>query len=371
MPIYDLFNDPSGLPVTTRSGIPFEIEALSPRETWGAGNGNTSIVCRQKWDGSATWIRDMVGTVAVTRPGAQLVLTRNIPELIQYGDGRVQFCSIVDQVDQGGNASNDNFSQAGTNWPETDWCKYRAVFEVFPYSILSDRQRDTIATDIGPAFAGAEELYRYVIRSRKTYSREQPIPAAGPAGGFRVVDDSSNGPGARIGQVGFRVVSMADVTYKWVRVPIGWPPPLGWVPPAPTDPSWPWPSGVNLAVNPTGNLLASSGVAPNVTPTNPPGRSRDLYIGGINSTWIDAAAPDGYCFAPGTLLYTGYDDSNRYYDAAGDWVCDVVYSFKWKEGGWDLFLNALGQWVPVTDTGRSAGNPPYKSVQLNNLFQHA
>jgi hypothetical protein len=354
MPIYDLFGDTSGLPVTTRSGIPFEIEALSPRETWGAGNGNTSIVCRQKWDGSATWIRDMVGTVAVTRPGSQLVLTRNIPERIQYGDGRIQFCSIVDQVEQGGNAAEVNFSQAGTNWPETDWCKYRAVFEVFPYAILTSTEQADIQTVAG-SYAGAIELYRYVIRSRKTYSREQPIPAAGPAGGFKVI--GTNRP---IGQVGFRVVSMADVTYKWVRVPIGWPPPLGWVPVFDTD--WPWPP----KVNPTGSTLQASGG------TSTGGlRARDTYIGTINTDWFDVAAPDGYCFAPGTLLYTGYDDSNRYYDAAGDWVCDVVYSFKFKEGGFNRFLDANGNWVEVSSDGTTSGQRPYQSNNLNNLFQYA
>jgi hypothetical protein len=363
--LYDLFGDTSGLPVTTRSGTPYEIEALSPREVWGAGNSSTSVVCRQKWSESAAWIRDMVGTVSIATFAGQAVLSRGVPEALGYADGRVQFCSMVDQVEQGGNPNDDdgtaedpdNFTTP-EGWPQTLWCKYRATFEAFPYAVLSDDDVSAAQdafTAAGGAIAGAPELFRYIIRTRKTYSREQPIPAAGPAGGFRVVDDSGSGPGKVIGQAGFRVVSMADVTYKWVRVPVGWPPPIGY-----TGGVSPWPG----QFNPAGINVATDK------------RPRDKYIGSVNSTDFDTAAPDGYCFPAGTLFYVGYDDSERYFDAAGQWVCDVVYSFKFKEGGWNTFLNALGQFEPVTDNGRSAtygggtpGNPPYTGNDFNNLFQ--
>lgn len=357
MPIFSLEGDQSGLPRTTRSDIPYEIDALSPREVWGAGNGNTSIICRQFWDGSAAWIRDMVGEVAIEKPGSQVILRRYVPEMVQYGDDRVQFCSIAEQVEQGGNATGGNFSQAGTNWPQTDWCKYRAVFEVFPYAILSDTERDTIATAAG-AYAGAKELYRYVIRSRRMGSKEQPIPAASTAGGFK--DTTTGKP---IGQVGFRAVEFADIAYKWIRVPISWPPPIGWTPPA-SPPFWPPPFNP-AALDPTANK-----------------RARDAYINSVNHDWFDVAAPDGYAFPPGTLLYTGYDDSAKYFDAAGAWVCDVVYHFRFKGaldsagsyGGWNYALNAKGQWVYVNLEGAVGGatdTPPYQSKNFNHLFQYA
>jgi len=370
MATYDLFGDTSGLPHTNRTSMPYEIEALSPRELWGAGNGATSLVCRQLWDSSATWIKEMVGEVKVAKQSSSLLLKRYVPEPLQYnlfGDGadsRVQFCSMVDQVEQGGNTSNTNFAQADSNWPQTDWVKYRATWEVFPYAIIDDSlnigslpSMVDIAAGAAP-YQGAQELYRYVIRQRKTYSREQPIPAASTAGGFKVIDDAVPANRKPIGQVGFRVVGMADVVYKWVRIPIGWPPTIGYLP---TDPANPWPPVFNpAAADPTTKK-----------------RTRDTFVGTINDDWFDVAAPDGYAWPPGTLLYLGFDDSTRYYDAAGDWVCDVVFTFKAKcsadnaglIGGWNHYLTAAGAWKEVSLDGLSTGTKPYKTNNFNNLFQ--
>ena len=82
-------------------------------------------------------------------------------------------------------------------------------------------------------------------------------------------------------------------------------------------------------------------------------------------------APDGYAWNTGELLYIGYDDSHRYYDAAGQWVCDVVYKFKYKEKGWNNFLTSTGVWTAVTLDGTTTGTPPYASNNFDNLFQYA
>jgi len=358
MATFDLFGDTTGLPKTTRSQIPYEIEALTPKESWGAGNGSTSIVCRQKWDMSSTWIRRMVGEVGVIKPGSTPLLRRFIPETVPYEDGRNQFCSIVSQISQGGNPEDGaNFSDAGSNWPQTLWTRYSAVFEVFPYAILDDTQVAAIQTGAG-ASAGATELYRYVVRTRKTYTREQPIPAGAPAGGFKIVDDVTAANRKFIGQVGFRVVQFADIRFRWVRVPIGWPPPIGWTGGTAENP---WP--------PVFNPSADTSLE----------RARDKFAGTVNDGWFDCAAPDGYCFAPGTLLFLGFDDSNRYFDAAGDWVCDVDFHFKWKGGrdaggligGWNHFLDAAGNWKEVSRTGLSGGVKPYASNDFNKLFKYA
>jgi hypothetical protein len=359
MPRYDLFGDTSGLPVTTRSGIPYEIEALSPREVWGAGNNSTTVVCKQTWEDSATWVRDMVGESAVVLGGTQLLLQRRVPEVLPYNDGRTQYCSVVDETDQGENPGGDpaaNFSDVDTGWPRTRWLKYRATFEAFPFAVLSQAEMGAIATAAG-SLAGAIELYRYVIRSRKVYTREQPIPAATAAGGFKVIDDVVAANRKPIGQIGFRVIEFADIQYKWVRVPVGWPPPLAYA-----GGANPWPPSPNpLALDTTKE------------------RARDKYAGTINSDWFDAAAANGYACAPGTLLYLGYDDSYQYYDSAGAWVCDVVYSFKWKGGrdntgavgGWNKFLDATGVWREVSLSGLSAGVKPYTTNNFNHLFMYA
>jgi hypothetical protein len=132
------------------------------------------------------------------------------------------------------------------------------------------------------------------------------------------------------------------------------------------DPSNPWPP----AFNPTANR-----------------RTRDSFENCINDDWFDVAAPDGIAAPPGTLLYLGYDDSNRYYDAAGDWVCDIVFNFKLKQsldaggaqsvdsagfyGGWNFFLTAQGVWKEVSTTGANSGQRPYQTRDFNKLFKYA
>lgn len=361
---YSLFGDTAGLPVTTQSGIPYEIDALSPRETWGAGNGSTSIVCRQKWTKTFDWIRDMVGSVRVAQSGSSAaILRRNLPEKIGYfEDPREQYCSGVSQTEQGGNpdevgedgtvAAFGRMAEQDTNWPRTKWCKYQTYFEVFPYRLRTDLECTELVLAAG-SYGGARELCRYIIRSRRSYSREQPIPAASTAGGFKIIVDPDTTPTGRksIGQVGFRVVSMADVTYKWVRVPIAWPPPIGWTGTVPAT----WPPVLNPAgTDPTTLKYAKLS-----------------YIGKINSDYFDCADPQGYCYAPGTLLYTGFDDSYVYTDAAGDLVCDITFMFKFKEGGWNYFLSAKGEWKEVSLDGTNSGTKPYLTADFNNLFQYA
>lgn len=366
-PPYDLFGDTSGLPRTRRSGIRYEIESLTPTETWGAGSGATSVVCRVEWEDSVDWIKDMVGEVSVIRSGSvtpTYTLKRDVPEFLGFNipggtDDRVQFCTMIEQVSQGRTpAAADVMAQAVSNWPRTEWVKYRATFEAVPYAILDYAaplgQLPAMADIVSAAGAnaGAPELYRYVVRTRRTYSREQPIPAASTAGGFKVIDDVTAANRKPVGQVGFRVVSMADVTYKWVRVPVGWPPTAGYTGGTASDP---WPPAFNPAATSPSTIK----------------RRRDTYVGTVNSGWFDCAAADGYCFEPGTLLYKGYDDSAKYYDAAGQWVCDIVYTFQFKEGGWNKFLDASGNWKEVSLDGTSSGTKPYATSDFNNLFQYS
>ncbi len=375
MALYSLEGDTSGLPYTTRNAIPYEINALTPRETWGAGNSNTSIQCRQKWDRTVAWIKDMVGEVFVSRQTQSLLLKRHIPELIQYNitadgtDNRIQFCTIIDQIDQGGNPDVGagqvftNFAQETTNWPETAWARYHAVFESVPYAILDDATPLGLLPSVSDivagagAFAGARELCRYVTRQRKSYTKEISVPGPNVAAnrGFAVIDATRNYiPGG----YAFRNRSFAEVSYTWIRVPIGWPPPVGWLPGA-AEPVWP--PKFNPAAGAPATLL----------------RTRDSFLGTVNSTYFDCAAPDGYCWQPETLLYTGYDDSKKYYDAAGMWVCDIVYTFKFCEGGWNKYLSGSGEFVEVSADvipgddkhGRATGRKPYQTSVFDNLFR--
>lgn len=364
-PQYSLTGNTLGLPKTQRSGIPYEIEPISMRESWGAGNGGLTAMCRQLTQATPQWVRDMVGQVQVQAPSSSLVLSRYAPERypnVSGADTRALYCSGIDQTGAGDLPASGvgNFSNGVTLWPETLWRQYRAVFEAFPYAIYSDAICDAIIAGAG-SYAGARELLRYIVRTRRNYTKEQPVPAG--AAGFRdTTGGTSLAPGDKIGQVGFRSVGYSDVTYRWVRVPLNFPPPAGWVGFSPTN-AWPPPTGLT-ADNPTFRY------------------TRDSYLNTVNSTWFDLAAADGYSWPPGTLLYTGFSDDNRYYDAAGDWVCDVTFTFKAKMaldssgalGGWNYALNASGKWVYINLEGYVGGStdtPPYQSKDFNNLFAYS
>lgn len=380
MSLEDLFSPERLLdyPRTVRGDLPYWVGALSPREVWGHGHASTYLEVGQTWNDSARFLRYMLGEWVVrvgdgsTASTGPPIFVRRIPEKLRYNDDgtnsdtRVQWCTGLSQTDQGGNPidnaiqddydpsdSTEPFSDGIANWPAAAWVKYQAVFETTPYVIRTDAEiSDTLREWGGNAEDG--EFLRYVVRSKRTYSKEQPIPAASTAGGFKVISDPEefiiNAQGQRvskrqsIGQVGFRVVSMADVQYKWFHVPLGWPPPPGWTPP---DPKKPWP-------------------APN-SETNP--RLRDAYIGKINSASFDYCDPEGYCFAAGELLYTGWSEE-VFYNASGQRTANVTYSFKFKEGGWNKFLSALGEWKEVSLDGSNAGRRPYESADMRNLFRY-
>lgn len=373
-PVYQLFEDESGLPHTVRRQLPYETEALTPREVWGHGHGSTTINCRVKWNDSVTWIQDMVGEVRVVPVSSGNffpTLVRHIPERLRYGDSggndkRVQWCTGVSQIDQGGNPppagnpddtnSDERFAQAVSNWPRTLWCRYAAQWETTPYFIRTDAEINAMQSAAGN-LAGARELLRYVVRERKVFAKEQPIPAATNAGGFKVIDDSVSANRRPIGQVGFRIINMAEVIYRWVRVPVGWPPIPGWVI---TNPNNPWPPFINPA-----------SLFPATTRC-----MRDAMIGRVNATYFDCVDPEGYCWRPGELLYQGYDE-HRYFDAAGYRVADFTFKFRFKEGGWNKFLDARGYWREVSaditagdgKAGTSLGRRPYTSDYFDDLFQ--
>jgi hypothetical protein len=367
---FSLEGDTTGLPKTTRSAIPFEIDALDPKETWGAGNSGTAITCRVSSGLSADWVRDMVGEVSIVKPGATPLLKRYAPEPLGFGDDREQFCSICDQVAQGGNPDGEgsNF-RLGNGWPLTAWARYKVAFEAFPYAVLTDSECDAIQTAAG-AYAGAKELYRYVVRTRRITNKEQNTPGATIAAnlGYFIIEAGPPAVGARKqvpGSFMNRPIIFGDFTLKWVRIPIGWPPPVGYA-----GAVTPWPPVFNPVAADPATVF----------------RTRDSFIGSVNSTYFDCAAPDGWCAGPEQLLYLSYDDSNKYWDAAGNWVCDVVYHFKFKggidstgvTGGWNHVMSAAGKWERVTadvvpgdnKRGTVDGRGLYKTNDFNDLLRY-
>lgn len=304
-----LEGDTTGLPATTRTGIPYEIETFSYREAWVPGANRTVVNCRVPWSSSFDWITDMVGRSYVASVYGTNRLRRDLPENNPYDPN--QWCTRVEQLDQGGSSSAD----ATSGWPVSSWARYRCTFESMPMGLFTDAQVDALAGSY------ERELLRYVSRSQKSYAKEQKIPA----GAFKIVDDVTPANRLPLHQTGFKTVVMADLTYVWCRIPV-----------ASTPTTW----------------------------TSLLGKTNSVTF----DSWDATNNPQGYSIVPGSALYVGYDDSNRYWDANESLVCDVVFTIRYKSGGWNYYLNNRGQFVEVSLDGTSSGTKPYTSADLHALF---
>jgi len=326
---YGLFGNETELPRTTRSNLPYEVESLTYREQWIEGANQTTVVCRVKTFDSPVWVRDMVGRVYTTGAAGSRVLRRDLPERNPFYPE--QWCTRVEQFDQGGDPTGDPnlLVQTGTwadadpttgasGWPVTLWARYRCTFTGMPFKLLTDDAVDDL-----DALGYEAELNRYVERRRVVVAREQQFPG----GNFRIIPT-----GEKVQQTGFKVVPMADVEYRWWRVPVD---------------SLP--------------LTALNGL-----------------IGTINSAAFDTGE-GGYNFPAGTLLYTGFDDNEKMFDPDGVWCCmPLVVRFRWKGlrdsggvvRGWNYFLNNKAQPVQVSLDGTTATAKPYEeSADHVKLFR--
>jgi hypothetical protein len=336
--LFDANDPPPGLPMTA-SGIYFEIESCTVRDNWVPRANQTTANTRVAYAGSELWITDMVGKVTVTYPasGAGATLRRQVPYQSPYpvpgplapGTAAIggQWCTRVEGIDQGGDPEPANEGprfDGVTGWPVPKWVRYRCTFEGLPYAVLTDAQTDLWG---GPT-TGAE-LQRYVIRSRRARKKEQQVPM----GGWYFVPGAAVPANKVPGTTWFKNTIQADVQYVWVRVPV---------------------QRLNVA-----NLKAA--------------------LNTVNFGPWDLV-PGGYAWDPGTLLFVGWDDADRYFDANGDWVADVVFYFDHKDlglplgavggprAGWQWFLNPLGNPVQVSSDGTTTGQLPYPSSDFNLIF---
>lgn len=314
MASYSLFGNESGLPHTTKSNIPYEVDSLDFREQWMADANQTVIIARVKGFQAYDFVTDMVGRSyfwSTTRLG------RDLPEVNPF-DSK-QYCSSCIQVDQGGNPDNTTDGptyEIVSGWPLPRWVRYRCTFAAAPYQIRSDTQVNVTSVP---------ELFRYCIRKRQSQAREMQFPG----GSFRVVDAD---PALRVPlmQVGFKVISFADVTYQFVRWPVECLPLTIW----------------------------------------------ESNLGKINNAVFDPKSESGllsggYAWPAETLLFAGYDDTHKYFDANEDWVCDPILRMRFNQIGYNKYLNNLGVGVSVSSDGTGSGTKPYTSADFNALCKPA
>jgi hypothetical protein len=300
-----------GFPQTTAADdygtVYYEVDTFNYFEQWVPSANRTIINCRVLADDAYRFRTAMVGRTYLEGG----VIKRQIPEanpFVTDEDGNfTQWCTRLEQIDQGAENTDGHFQDETRNyWPYTGWVRYRATFEGLPF-----RVRDNSSA------AGFEvpELSRYVVRGQQTYAREQQIPG----GGFVPV-----GGDGKLMQTGFKTRVYGKVTYTVYRWPV-----------ASIPSAW-----------------------------------RSLR-GLINDALFDdsiQAGPGGYRWEAGELLYEGYDDNEKYFDANGDWVADVVLAFRFCQGGWNFFLDKHGTLHEVTSDGTTGGTKPYSTGDFKTLF---
>lgn len=357
------------LPATTVGNCYYEIQPFTMREGFGPSVSWTAVRCRIDAARRFDWRTAMVGRVRVARSigsASTPVLSRLIPETVKWGrpvdplspdrPPGLQYCTGAEHVLAAGLNAAGTLQTAATRWPETAGFYYDVRFEAFPYNVWDDTKTYAFAAYATATATGsptvAPELFRYVIRDRKMTLREQPLPLGGPSAGYRIVDDATPANRKVVG-VGKVNVVYEDVSYTWVRIPRGWPPPVAYALPA-AGRLWPPATDLNpKAVNPDSVLYV-----------------RDEYVGRVNDDWFDHLDVRGYAFAPGELRYDGYQTA-EYVDAAGDEVMDCTFFFKRKKGGWNKFLTADGSYAAVSQDGLSTGTKLYPEGDLNLLFSYA
>ncbi len=322
---FALYADESGLPHTTRRNIPYEIESVpSLRQQWRRGANRTTIVCRVKDATALTWVEDMVGQTYTVGSSPSRTLRRYLPQanpLLSDPDKGGQWCVDVDEIDAGQDPDDPKKGPGRnptTGWPEYRWSRWRVTFEGMPHRMRTD---DEVDEDSATYANEAPELFRYCIRSRKTFVKEQQVPG----GAFKIIGSGTPGNRQPLQQTGFKVVLMADVSYTLGRWPV------------------------------------------DAIPLTAFGATAGKY----NLSQWDIG-PGGYKWDAGTLLFTGWDDDNKYFDADGDWVCDLVIRFRWRQIGYNFFVD--NEWQPkeVSLDGETTGQRPYAatdSLNFNPLFQ--
>ena len=169
---------------------------------------------------------------------------------------------------------------------------------------------------VASAGGTSQEMLRYCVRGIRPVVKEQQIPG----GGFYMQTGVAN---QFLPNTGFLTIALADVTYTLVRWPVA----------------------------------------------NIPAAVRTLF-NKINDSTFDTG-PGGYNFPAGTLIYSGFDDNNKYYDADEVWVVDLVIQCRFRSVGWNNYITATRGFVAVStdNTGMGGGTAPYATDDLTKLFQ--
>lgn len=297
----------TGLPHTAANNIPYEIESTSYREQWVMGANNTVLTARVLDADSYQWIDDMVGTVGTRKVSGGLRYARGLPERSAYVPD--QWCTQVVQIDQGDSPVCPGVAGPARGIP-SGWPVPRwSKWRVTFEGLPFDIQSDAYCDATGYG-----EWCRYLVRKRKSFAKEYRYGA----NAFRLAGTTTTVPAQQTGYIAF-----AEITYIQIGVPVK---------------TVPW-------------------------------AYLDTLMGCINSVTLDAV-PGGYYLAPYKALFLGYNDQNRYWSSAGQWVCDLELMFRWNAYSWRAIPLADGGFR-VIERVAAPHYPPFLPNDFANLLNPA
>lgn len=278
---------------TSRGAVSATIDALSYEEFWKPDGNGTTALFTIPYANRETFVKCMLGQSIVGNNNG--LLNREVPQQCDGVSWVPQYCVACDLV----KAYGSHDSSGSRDWINFSKAQYRCTFQSVPYRILPNDQI-------------TEERERYVIRKRRTISREQKIPG----GGFEFSDT-----GERIAEVGFRVNVEVELQYTWLKVPV----------------------------------------------KNVPYASMLAAVGTVNDASFNDYQPElNYVMDAGTLLYKGTDEKT-YYDAGGVFCSDLTHCFGWRANTWNKFPDSKG--VMRTIRSVTSNLPLYSSTDFNLLFR--
>lgn len=232
-------------------------------------------------------------------------LHRELPQRSEYTSGPDKMYAVSYQH---AFRTPKNPAEVGASgWPVWDIAGFNFSFAVPLYKVLSD---DEITY----------EFERYCIWRKKVTAQNEKIPGST----FKFVDDglSANSGQLPLNEVGVRTGRILELTCQWIDVPV-----------------------FDYAV-----ISARANTVNNTT-----------------VIW------DGSSYPEETVLFVGADEVPRV-NALGIATRDINFNFLIRLDGrtWNKFWNkaATGadKYTLVTDNGISAGNKPFTSSSLNNLW---
>lgn len=330
-------------------------ETTSYKESFSQGNGNEAQRSLMvKWDNRYKFVMDMLGFSTPDFAFGGRLIRRYLPERhpvlsdlfcvhceltqgigVPLMDPRTGLIWFVDKK-----PPVSNFEiLAGTAPP--GWAVYTCTYRKLPFEVLSDQM---VAPQPVP------ELLRYVER-RKTYATESITL---PGGSFFYVDGTVGAQRTQIPEGPVKLMGTQTLFYVWHQVPMPGPGRI--------------PKNVETAIeNCMGkvNSVVFDDFGGPVQMPRVPGQSILVPVGDPNLLLQTYPGHNAE-----TLLYQGADVQPQENPATGGFNAVITHTMIRRPTGWNkLYRKTINAFQTISSDGTAAGEKPYQSADLNDLFK--